>query len=284
MGANENAVIAATSPKPVVAGFFDIASFELMQRVSNAFAQSDLVPTQFRGNLPNCMIAMDMSQRIGANPLMVMQNLYVVHGNPGWSSKFLIATINSCGRYSSLNYECVGDDPEDKNYKVRAYTTEKATGKVLMGEWITWGMVSAEGWDKKTGSKWKTMPGQMFRYRAAAFWQRAYAPEIGMGLSTAEELQDIVDVDGDGNVSVTKAKTGKARFVNAETGEITDSLRTILPFCTVESFDAQKDGWKAVVESGKKKANDLIAMIQTAEILSDDQKLEIASWETIITA
>jgi hypothetical protein len=53
--------------------------------VGNALAQSDLIPQQFRGNLPNCIIALELAQRIGASPLMVMQNLYVVHGKPAWS-------------------------------------------------------------------------------------------------------------------------------------------------------------------------------------------------------
>ena len=38
------------------------------------------------------------------------------------------------------------------------------------------------------------MPEVMFYYRAAAFWQRMYAPEISMGFSTVEELRDIEDV------------------------------------------------------------------------------------------
>ena len=39
----------------VSAGFFDLPSFELMLRVSKAFGSSDLVPPQYRGNIPNCM-------------------------------------------------------------------------------------------------------------------------------------------------------------------------------------------------------------------------------------
>lgn len=50
------------------------------------------------------------------------------------------------------------------------------------------------------------------------------------------------------------------------------------PACTAESFDKQKAGWKTVIESGKKTANALIATIQTKETLSEDQKVEIASW------
>ena len=190
----------ATAPEArlpeVRAGFFDLQSFELIQRISKAFASSDLVPKQYQGNLPNCMIAMDMAQRIGANPLMVMQNLYVVHGTPSWSSKFLVATINACGRYNSMRYEWRGE-PGTDDHGCRAWTIEKSTGERLDGIWVTWKMVRAEGWSSKNGSKWNTMPDQMFIYRAAAFWQRAYAPELGMGLSTAEEVQDVIDVRPD---------------------------------------------------------------------------------------
>ena len=52
-------------------------------------------------------------------------------------------------------------------------------------------MAKKEGWFDKPGSKWKTMPNQMLRYRAAAFWQRVYCPEISMGLMTSEEAEDI---------------------------------------------------------------------------------------------
>ena len=218
----------------VRAGFFDLQAFELIQRVSKAFAQSDLVPKQYQGNLANCMIAIDMAQRIGANPLMVMQNLYIVHGTPGWSSKFLIATINACGRYSSLRYEWKGE-PGKPDYGCRAWAVERETGERLDGIWVTWEMVKAEGWDSKNGSKWKTMPDQMFVYRSAAFWQRAYAPELSMGLQTAEDLQDTFDAqrgtDGTFSVDVSALKQeGEAakgpRNVDTSTGEIIDAPAT----------------------------------------------------------
>lgn len=173
----------------VTAGFFNSEGFELMQRVAKAFASSTLVPQTYQGNVPNCMIALNLAQRLKADELMVMQNLYIVHGNPGWSSKFLIACVNTCGRYSAMRYEWRGDAGAD-DFGCRAWALEKDTGERLNGVWVDWKMVKAEGWNAKNGSKWKTMPEQMFVYRAAAFWQRAYAPEISMGLSSAEELND----------------------------------------------------------------------------------------------
>lgn len=186
----------------VRADFFDLQGFELLQRVAKAFSASTLVPQQYQGNLANCMIALNLARRLKADELMVMQNLYIVHGNPGWSSKFLIACVNTCGRFSALRYEWRGD-PGTDNYGCRAWAIERETNEKLHGTWIDWRMVKAEGWSKKSGSKWLTMPDQMFVYRAAAFWQRAYAPEISMGLSTIEELADVVDVRSDGTVSVT---------------------------------------------------------------------------------
>jgi hypothetical protein len=51
-------------------------------------------------------------------------------------------------------------------------------------------MAKAEGWSTKSGSKWLTMPELMLRYRSAAFFARIYAPDITLGMQTAEEVYD----------------------------------------------------------------------------------------------
>lgn len=209
------------SQMPVSMSFFNLEGFELMQRIAKAFASSDLVPQQYQNNLPNCMIALDMAQRIGANPLMVMQNLYIVHGTPGWSSKFLIATVNTCGRFSAMRYEWKGE-PGAADYGCRAWAMEKDTGERLDGIWVTWAMVKAEGWSAKKGSKWLTMPDQMFVYRAAAFWQRVYAPDLAMGLQTAEEVKDVYDASKgkDGTFSMTIGDLASAGRIGSESQQI----------------------------------------------------------------
>lgn len=51
-----------------------------------------------------------------------------------------------------------------------------------------------------------------------------------------------------------------------------------LPECTQDSFEARKGDWKQLVESGRQAPNDLINMIETKELLTQEQKMEIASW------
>ena len=174
-----------------------VKQFEAIQRKGMMFSQSTIVPESYRGNIGNCIIALEMAERMGAVPLMVMQNLYVVHGNPAFSSKFLIASINASKRFSPLRYEFKGTEGKpDWGCRCVAYEAhDKEHKEPLYGDWITIEMAQKEGWMNKQGSKWLTMPNQMLRYRAAAFWQRVYCPEISMGLLTAEEAEDIQYTD-----------------------------------------------------------------------------------------
>lgn len=173
--------------------FSSESAFVSGQRMAIALCKSNLVPESYRGDagLPNALIALDMAQRLSANPLMVMQNLYVVHGRPAWSSQFLIACVNACGRFSPMRYEFEGSGDD---WGCRAVANDRA-GNVLKGTRITIAMAKAEGWMSKAGSKWKTMPEQMLTYRAATFWARAYAPELTMGIPTSEEVFDIEGAD-----------------------------------------------------------------------------------------
>jgi hypothetical protein len=142
--------------------------FELAQRKAQIYAKSTLVPKEYQNNVGNVLIATNMAHRMGADVLMVMQNLFVVHGRPGWSSQFLIGTFNTNGRFTAIKYRFTGE-PKTPEWGCQAYCTEKNTGEVIEGTWITWDMANREGWVNKAGSKWQTIPEQMFRYRSAAF-------------------------------------------------------------------------------------------------------------------
>jgi hypothetical protein len=133
--------------RDVAIGFGNLESFELMQRAARLLSSSTLVPAAYRATidktnrygeitesrenpnaLANSVVALNMAQRMGADPLMVMQNLYIVEGRPSWSSQWIIAAINGCGRFSPLRF-----DIKDKGDLDVEYTTfewkENANGK-----------------------------------------------------------------------------------------------------------------------------------------------------------
>lgn len=201
----------------------DSQGFELAQRAAKMLASSSLVPKEYQGNVANCVIALNMSYRLAADPIMVMQNLVIVHGRPTWSSQFLISTVNTCGRFTALRYEFFGEKGTD-GWGCRAWAIEKATGEKLVGTDITIGMAKDEGWYNRNGSKWKTMPQQMLMYRAGSWWARAYAPELSMGLHTAEEAQDIIDVNPDGTYTVSQQafSTDDLRKTPVKPAEVVD--------------------------------------------------------------
>lgn len=198
--------------KPEVASFTDSRNFELAQRMAKALAASTMIPKEYQGNIPNTMIALEMSNRIGASPLMVMQNLHIINGRPSWSSPFIIAVLNNCKRFTKLNFKKSG---EGEDYGYEAYAHDRNTKELLEGPKITWRMVKEEGWYAKAGSKWKTMSELMFRYRAAAFFGRLHAPDILMGMLTVEESADIQD-------------TGFESIDHIEIMEIPDLLKDVI--------------------------------------------------------
>ena len=180
----------------VVSGYNTSAGFDLVQRVAKMFSASSLVPETYRGNIPNCVIALEMAQRIGSSPLMTMQNMYIVHGRPAWSSQFLIACLNASGRFSPLRYKDTGVKGTDSE-GIIAWAKDLLDGETLEGPEVTIAMSKSEGWFQKNGSKWQTMPQLMLRYRAATFFARLYSPELTMGIRTAEEAADAVYADAE---------------------------------------------------------------------------------------
>src|SRR5690606_21224295 len=203
-------------------------SFELAQRKARVYSDSSLVPKEYHKNIGNVLIAQNMAARMGADPLMVMQNLYIVHGKPGWSAQFLIACFNDSGRFAAIKYKFVGNRGDD-TYGCIAYTTELSSGEIVEGPCVTIGMAKAEGWHGKAGSKWKTIPDLMMRYRAATFLVRCTAPEIGLGLQTSDEIIDTIEGRVTSRHSEPVATSGIAALLGNESdaSELTaDSYET----------------------------------------------------------
>jgi len=163
-------------------------SFADAMRMAKVLSAAPMVPQSYRNEPGNCLIAIDMAQRMNMPPMMIMQNLYIVNGNPGWSGQACIALINASGRFTALKFK---EHQDGDDFSCTAYATEIESGETVYGTTVDRKMAKECGWLDKNGSFWKKMPMQMARYRAAAFFARTYCPQALMGLYTTDELYDI---------------------------------------------------------------------------------------------
>lgn len=149
--------------------------------VAMANLPDGMLPKTYAKNIGACAIACDMAQRMGVSDLFVMQNLYVVYGQPTWSGKSCKALIDNSGEFAGrTRYRMEGQEGTD-SWGCRLIGVDKLTGEKVEGPKVTVKMAKDAGWWDKNGSYWPKMTEMMLKYRAAAYFARAECPEVLMG-------------------------------------------------------------------------------------------------------
>ncbi len=171
--------------------FLDSATFNQTWRAATLLSKSDLVPAHYKNKPENCFLAFTAARRVNADPFVFMQKTFVIGGKLGMESQYMIAMVNTKGPFTGpIQWKL--EKQGDRIVSCTAYATHKITGEKCEAT-VSWKMVEAEGWSKKSGSKWLTLPELMFKYRSAAFLARLYCPEVLFGMRPADELEDIND-------------------------------------------------------------------------------------------
>jgi predicted pyridoxine 5'-phosphate oxidase superfamily flavin-nucleotide-binding protein len=143
-----------------------------------------------------------MAKRMGEDPLMVMQNIYFVHGRAGWNTQYVIARANRCGVFRGpLRWESkgLGDNLAVTCYAYLVHAEDGEDPRVEIT--IDMAMAKADGWTRN--EKYKSIPEQMLRWRTAAWLIRLYAPEVMLGYPITDELHDRDSAWGGEVVDVT---------------------------------------------------------------------------------
>lgn len=146
---------------------------------------SDLLPLSFKGKPGNILLAIELAQDLQVSPFTLMNNVNIIHGKFTFSSTFLLALLRKSDLFTTIDF-LFSDN--NKACKVKATRKDQT---IVEGPEVSLNMASQEGWSTKAGSKWKTMPELMLRYRAAAFFVRSCVPELLFGLQTMEEVEDV---------------------------------------------------------------------------------------------
>ena len=173
--------------------------FNQLLRAAQMLSQTSIIPQSYQGKPQDCFVAIEMANRMGVSPLVVMQNMYVVKGKPAWAGQACTMFINSCGKFTQVKHVYTGEKGTDSR-GCYVTATRISDGIQVNGVEVTITMAKAEGWTANT--KWRTMPELMLAYRASAFFARVHCPEALMGVQLADEIYD-----ADANRKATRTST-----------------------------------------------------------------------------
>ena len=123
-----------------------VADFSRAYKLAKVIATADIIPDNYKNKPADCAIAVDMADRMGVSPMMVMQNLYVVKGKPSWSGQACKALIEGCGKFKpgSVRPVYIGTKgTDDRGCYLSAVWAD--TGDRVEGPEVTLKMARAEG-------------------------------------------------------------------------------------------------------------------------------------------
>lgn len=229
----------------------EIAVYKLsdMQAMAEAVARSGLFGMK---SADQALALMLVAQSENQHPATITQDYDIIQGKACRKTHSVMARFQVMG--GKVEWHQLTDSIADATFS-------HPSGGSLRIEW-TIEQAKKAGLTNK--DNWKNYPRAMLRARVIAEGVRAVYPAAIGGMMIAEEAADApAQIERD---------MGQAEVVQQ---------RPALEECSAEKFEENREAWRKLVESGKKTANALIAMLNTKAILTDEQKTEIASWEVI---
>ena len=242
--------------------------FDRMYRLSEVMASSKItVPKHLQGNAGDCMAIVMQAAQWKMNPFAVAQKTHIVSGNIGYEAQLIAAVINSSGvisdrfvfEWSGDWAKLLGNDGEKElertlTVKVSATISGEAEPRALE--------VAMSQATVRNSPLWKSDPKQQLAYLAQKKWARLFAPDVILGVYSNDEFEDapkMKEVASDGTIKPAEPKNYPA-----------------------EAFDKNFDGWAERIKGGKRTPDDIIAMVESKGLLSDEQRDRILAVKSVV--
>lgn len=227
------------------------------QRMNSLMAFAEMVskavvtvPKHLHGKPADCLAITLQAMRWRMDPYVVASKTHVVNGNLGYEAQLVIAVLKNSGAVKGRpHYEYRG---EGTSLECRAGFVPAGEEAIVWTEWLSISRITVQN-----SPLWKSNPKQQFGYLQARNWARLYAPDALLGVYTEDELQAAP-------AQPTERHMGAA-----------EEVRPALPAYAQADFEKNLPGWIKVVESGRKTAADLLAMLQTKATFTAEQRAEI---------
>ena len=232
-----------------------------MTKVAEMLASSRVsVPDHLRGNVGDCLAIVTQAMLWNMNPFAVAQKTHLVNGRLGYEAQLVNAVLQASGLVRSMpRYEYRGDG---EGLECRVAFVPRGESEPLWGEWLPLRAITT-----RNSPLWKTNQRQQLGYLQIKNWARAFAPGAILGVYTTDELYDMEPPFGGS--------------VNQETGEIhkppSPPAAPALPPYNAEAFTKNLPAWAKAVESGKKTPGEVLSMVSSKGVLTEEQKAAILS-------
>ncbi len=160
-------------------------NFSELEQFANIVSNSSFVPKDFKGRIPDIMIAVQMGAEIGLKPIQALHNIAVINGRPSLWGDVVIALVRSSGlcEYIHESYDektatatCTGKRKGDPEEQSQSFSWDDAQKAGLINN------------PKK--NIWRQYPKRMLQMRARGFLLRDLWADVLRGLITREEAED----------------------------------------------------------------------------------------------
>lgn len=220
--------------------------------LANVMSGANLIPDHLRGKPGDCLLIVMQAQRWGMDAVSVAQATSVVRGKLCYEGKLVAAALYAMGAIDGrLRYEFSGAG-DQRRVKVSGTPRGTKIDQTVEGTVADW---------RTSNDNWKKSPDDMLVYRGTRQWARRYAPEALLGVYTPDEMEAEVVV---------------ARVISTEPQQPQQPQRAPYP---AHEFASNLPKWRSVIESGKRSAAEIIAMIETKGDLTEEQRAEILAIE-----
>lgn len=209
-------------------------------QLADVMAKASLIPDHLRNKPGDCLLVIMQAQRWGMDAVSVAQCTSVVRGKLCYEGKLVAAAMYAMGAIDGrLRYDFSGQG-EGRTVRVIGRPRGTDADQEVVGTVADW---------KTENGNWKKSPDDMLVYRGTRQWARRYAPESLLGVYTPDELED---APHDTRVVKTIARTEPANY-------------------PAEDFHANLPKWRAVIASGRKTADEIVAMVSSKGSLTPQQ-------------
>jgi len=233
------------------------ADMDQAMKMADMLANSNMVPTNYKGQSGDTLVAMMMGSELGLNPIQSLQSIAVINGRPCVWGDAMLALVQNHPAFGGI------EESFDEQSMAATCIVTRRKGKPHTQTYSQADATQANLWGKK--GPWQQYPKRMLAMRARGFALRNQFADALLGLITTEEAYDYPhDTD-----------QASPRLEPVQHATVVDEL----PAYSDEDFQTNKVAWKKAIDDGRGNAQGLLNKLSTKYSFSDEQINEIKSWE-----